>query len=129
MSYKNGANVKVCNAVVVASQGTVYSYSFLMKFAESFGVWLQATSVVGTPSIRIQLEESAYPPATEQSADTNYVVPDGQADVYSNLNDEVVHVKAFSPQPAKYGRYKITGLSGNPADSILTVVNFHQEMI
>lgn len=129
MSIMNGANFKICDSLAVASQGVVYSNSFLMRWVENFGIWVQATSVLSTPSLKIELQESYVPPTTEGSADTSYVVGDGVADVYTNLNDENAHVKSLSPVPMQYGRYKITGLAANPADTIITLVNFQQEMI
>lgn len=129
MSYLNGANFKICDAVAVASTAVVYSNSFPMRWVENFGVWIQATSALSTPSIKIELQESYVPPATEGNSDTNYVVGDGVADVYSNLNDENAHIKTLSPVPMQYGRYKITGLSANPADTVVTIVNFQQELI
>lgn len=125
----NGANYKVCDSLAVASTATVYSNSFPMRWIEYFGVWLQATSASGTPVLKIQLEESYTVPATEGSSDANYVIGDGVADIYSNLNDEIAHIKTVSPVPQQYGRYKITGLTGNPADTVITVINFQQEPI
>ncbi len=129
MSLMNGANFKICDSLAVASQGVVYSNSFLMRWVENFGIWVQATSVSSTPALKIELQESYTPPATEGSADLNYVVGDGVADVYTNLADELAHVKSLNPVPMQYGRYKITGLAGNPADTLLTLINFQQEMI
>lgn len=129
MSLMNGANFKICNSLACGSTDTVYSNSFLMRWVENFGVWILANSPTGTPSIKIELQESYVPPATEGSADLNYVVGDGVADVYTNLNDENAHVKSLNPVPMQYGRYKITGLAGNASDTVLTLVNFQQEMI
>lgn len=129
MSYMNGANFKICDALAVASTNVVYSNSFLMKFVSEFGIWVQAVSASSTPSIKIELQESYTIPATEGSADANYVVGDGVADVYTNLNDENAHVKSLVPVPAQYGRFKITGSATNPADTVLTIIQFQQEMI
>jgi hypothetical protein len=127
--YLNGANYKICSSLAIASTATVYSNSFLMRWVENFGVWILASSVSGAPSLQIQLQESYTSPATEGSADTNYVIGDGVADVYSVLNDELAHVKTLSPVPMQYGRYKIVGLASNPADTVITIVNFQQEPI
>lgn len=129
MSYLNGANFKVCDAVLVNGVTTVYSNSFLMRWVENFGVWVLAVSPLTNPNIRIQFEESYVPPVTEGSADTNYVVADGVADVYSAIVDEIVHIKSLNPVPMQYGRYKISGLTGNGTDTVVTIVNFQQEMI
>lgn len=127
--YNNGANYKVADSLAVASQATVYTNSFLTRWAENFGVWLIATSASSVPKIQIQIEQSYVPPTTEGAADANYVIGDGVADVYSALNDEVSHVKAISPIPMQYSRFKITGLATNPSDTVLTLIAFLQEPI
>lgn len=129
MSIMNGANFKVCDSLAVPSTTTVYSNSFLMRWVENFGIWVQALSASSTPNIKIELEESFRAPTTEGSSDTAYVVPDGAAEIYSALADENAHVKSLTPVPQQYGRYKITGLAGNPSDTLLTLINFQQEMI
>lgn len=129
MSIMNGVNVKVCDSLAIASQATVYSNSFLTRFAENFGIFVLALSASSVPKIQIQLEQSYTPPATEGSADSNYVVGDGVQDVYTALNDEIAHVKSLNPVPMQYSRYKITGLATNPSDTLLTIINFHQEKI
>ena len=129
MSYRNGANYKVASALAVASTAVVYSNSFKIKFADVFGLWILATSATSTPNLLIQLEQSYAPPATEGSADANYVIGDGVADIYSALNDEVSHVKSISPIPSEYARFKITGNSGNPSDTVIDIIVNLQEMI
>ena len=112
-------------AVITVTGVTVsYTRSFPINHAEYFGIWVKATSA-GTPAIKIELEESYTTPTTEGSSDTNYVVPDGFANVFASLGDTLAHVKTLSPVPMKYARFKVTGLSG--ADSTLTIKLFRQE--
>ena len=114
--------------IPVAGETTVYSRSFRLSMATFFGIWLKATSVIGTPNIKIELEEGPVVPTTEGSAETTlFVEPDGFDDIFSAINDELAHIKTISPVPMAYGRLKITGLSGNPADTLLSAKLFLQE--
>lgn len=117
--------------ITIASQATVYSYSFGLKHGQAFGIWLQATSPgsLGTPKLQIQLEQAYRGPTTEGNSDTNYVIGDGVADIYSALNDTIAHVKTVSPVPMRRARLKITGLATNPSDTTLTAYLFQQELV
>lgn len=115
-------------SIPVAGEVTVYTRSFPMFLASFFGVWALATSVLGTPNVKIELEEGPSEPTTEGAAETTlFVEPDGFSDIFNPINDEVAHVKTIAPVPMAYGRYKITGLTGNPADTIVKIKNFMQE--
>lgn len=113
--------------IAVASTGVVYTKAFKMSFAEYFGLWIKAVSASGTPDIKVELEESYTLPATEGSSDGNWVEPDGFSDIASQINDEVAHIYTISPKPMPYGRFKITGINSNPADTIVTANLFMQE--
>lgn len=114
--------------IVVPSTTTVFSRAFRLNFGQVFGIWLQAANGSGSANMSIVLEQSAFAPATEGASDSNYVVPDGVAPIYSNLNDTNVHVKTIQPVPMKFARLKITGLGVNPVDASLTAWIFIQEL-
>lgn len=114
--------------ITIANTTVVYSRHFRLNLAQAFGIWLQAGNGSGTANMKIQLEQSYVVPATEGAADANYVIGDNVADIYSNLNDALAHVKTISPVPMKYGRLKITGLGSNPVDATLTAYIFQQEL-
>lgn len=113
-------------SIAVVSDQSIYTASFPMDKSDVFGVWLKATSASSTPSITVELQESYRLPTTEGAADSNYVEPDGFSDIFTALADEVAHVTTLSPVPMPYGRYKITGGAGNPADTVVTIYNFTQ---
>ncbi len=115
--------------IIIPSTTTVYSRAFRLNYGQAFGVWLQAANGSGTANMKVQLEQSYIAPTTEGSADANYVIGDGVADVYSNLNDTTAHIKTLSPVPMKYARFKITGLGSNPADASITIWVFEQEIV
>lgn len=117
--------------ITIPSTTVVYSRTFKLYYGQAFGVWLQAGNGSGAANMKIQLEQS-YKDLTEAeqgASNANYVIGDGVADVYTNLNDTTAHVKTISPVPMKYGRYKITGLGSNPADATINIKNFIQELI
>ena len=109
---------------------TVYTDSFKLKQGVYFGLWAKA-SATGTPTVKIQLEQSYTAPTLGETstpaADANFVVPDSFPDIFSNLNDTVAHVKSVSPVPMTYGRFKITGLATNPADTVIDMRLFLQD--
>jgi len=116
------------DVIPVAGEVTVYTRSFPLFKATFFGLFAKATSVTGTPNLKIELEESWDEPTTEGSAETTlWVEPDGFDDILNPINDQLAHIKTIAPVPMTYGRYKITGLTGNPDDTTLSMKNFLQE--
>ena len=124
----------VCNAVAINGAATVYSNSFKMGHIKN----LTAMALAGTattPAIKVQLEVSwqllSVGGATnynEGASSIYYVVPDAFPDVFSDIVDKTYHAKGVYPPYAVYGRYKITGLSGNPSDAVITIYNMIQEL-
>ena len=121
-----GGNIKVVDSVVLATTGVIYSKSIDTNMGKFFGIFVKATSVLGTPNYKIQWETSYKPPDTEQIADITFVIPDGMPDITSTTNDEVWHAFSVNPVPGGFGRLKITGVSANPADTIISVYLFIQ---
>jgi hypothetical protein len=118
------------SSIAVASTATVYTKAFKLYPGVYFGLWVGASSATGTPDVKIELEESWSLPTVEGAAETTlWVEPDGFDDIFSQINDEVAHIKTISPIPMAYGRYKITGINANPADTIVTMYNFMQEEV
>ena len=115
------------DSIAIAGVVTVYTHSFPLFSANYFGLWILPSSVTGTANLKIELEESWTEPTTEGSSDANWVEPEGFDDVFSAVNDDLAHVKTIAPVPMSFGRYKITGLAGNPADALISMYNFLQE--
>lgn len=128
MRMRIGANYKIASAVAIASTATVYTNSFRIGFADVFGASFLASSASSTPDLKIELEQGDNVPTSEGSSDTNYVVADGVGDIYTNLTSEVTKRKAIVPVPSQYGRFKITGNASNPADTVITINLFLQEL-
>lgn len=128
-----GKSSLIANALAVNGVTTVWTNTYRMGPSSNFSVQVKcATS--GAPSIRIQLEGSFYDPSsntqifTQGQSSVLYVVPDAMPDIISNIVDTNYHIKGFTPPFVVYGRYKITGLSGNPSDTTVTIYNMAQEL-
>ena len=112
--------------IVVASTGEVYTKSFPLFNGEYFGVWISIASATGAADVKVELEESWKEPTIEGSAETSlYQVTD---EVSAQINvEETANIIKVEPYPMAWGRYKITGISSNPEDTIMTAYNFIQE--
>lgn len=114
-------------SIAVAGEVTVYTKAFKLAFGEYFGIRYRGVSASGDPNLKIELEESDVVPTSEGVADSNYVEPENMADIESALTTETWHIKSLTPVPMPYGRFKITGNSGNPSDTIVNIKLVQQE--
>ena len=112
--------------IAIASQATIYTNSFKIEEAEFFGLWIKTTSVTGTPDITVNLEMSHKLPTTEGAADLDWVTPESQAAIFTNLADELAHVISISPVPMNFARFRVLGNAGNTADAIIEAYIFTQ---
>ena len=104
--------------IAVADNGVVYSNSFVLRRQNFFGVEVQFSSDTDV-NVQIDLEQSNFKPATEGSADGNFVVA---IDSLATVTDENVHLLPVAPVVAVYARLKFTGLySGLTSNSATTV--------
>lgn len=115
--------------IAIASAAVVYAKAFKLAYGEYFSLSYKASSASSTPSIKIELEVAIKDvlPATEGSADTNYVEPENMADIETDLTTETWHIKSLSPPTSVYARLKITGSGTNPADTIFNAHIMKQE--
>ena len=104
--------------IAIAGEVTVYTKSFKISWAEFFGLAYQAAST-GSPNLKIELEQGYAEPGTEGSSDDDWVTPTGVSAIESALTAKTRKMKNLSPIPMPYIRFKITGLTGNPADVTL----------
>ena len=114
--------------IAVASTAVIYTQSINIAYAEYFKLTYKATSTIGTPDIKIEMECGDVPPTTEGSADTDhYVEPENASDIEASLTTETIHEKAINPPASKYIRFKITGNASNPADTVVNMWLTKQE--
>lgn len=128
LSAKDIVSAANATSIAIASAATVYTKSFTMTMAEYYALCYKATSD-GTVQLRIQLEQSYKLPATEGSADANWVVPENMADIEAAdaLDDETQHHKVLNPICLEYGRFKITGGSSNHSSTVIRMLLSRQE--
>lgn len=120
--------VTVNSPINIAGNVTVYSQSFRLNYGQAFGIALKAASA-GVIALQIQLEQSDVEPTTQGSADANWVVGDGVADIITALANNTKRIVNVSPIAMKYGRLKIIGGGSNDASTTLTANLFQQELI
>ncbi len=121
-------NISSAVALAVASQSSgVWTYTFRTSNLANLGVWVKCAG--SSPVIKIVLEESYLDltDAQQTLTNTSYVVPDAFPDVFSNISDTNPHIVSITPVPMKHLRYKITGLTGNGANTTVTIYTFEQE--
>lgn len=80
----------------------------------------------GEVNVKMELELSNERGAVEQVSDVNFVIGDRDTPI-GTVTDELLHFIGFNNTPAKYGRIKFTGLSGNSADTVCKKIN-HMEV-
>ncbi len=123
-----GGCTKILNGVNIAHSVTYYTNSFdIGSHGTNFGIWLKGSSSAGAPSFTVQIEQSYTKPTTEGAADTNWVIPNGMADIVTDRVAETAFITSISPVPMPYARYKITTGAGSNDDSVFTIVHFQQE--
>lgn len=126
-SIRKITNSSGITPIAVATTSVVYSQAFKLGYGQYFGIWQKAASS-GTIDLKIQLEQSTNPPAAEGSADANWVIGDGVADINSSLSSTTTQIKVISPVPMLWARLKITGGASNDASTTLDCRLFSQEM-
>lgn len=77
-------------------------------------------SVSGDPKVRIELEVSNAKLSEDEQylVNTAYVIARRDTPI-GDVTDELRNYFGYNPVPAKYGRYKLTGITGNPSDTKL----------
>jgi hypothetical protein len=113
------------SAQTVASTGTVSSNALDMAYGQFFGLWYQCTSASSTPNVSIAWYES---PTTESTDFVSVGLSGGSPPIVSSVTDEVGHVLSLQVAPMRYSRAVVTGISGNPADTVCTLKVFVQGM-
>ncbi len=104
--------------IAVASTATIYSQAVGLPRNATFCFTVKADSE-GVVELKVEFESSNELPSTEETVDTNYVVPDGKIDVITAQADKLVHRHPYAPASTKFGRFKITGTGLNDASTVI----------
>lgn len=113
--------------IAVGGTDTAYSQSFELKNERYFGAKIQFASS-GSVNVKVEIEQSFEAPATENAADDNFVIPDAKADspLAEAITDEVVHISNYQPTPTPFARFKFTGITGNDASTVVSVLKLYE---
>ena len=113
------------NGTAVASTGTASSDALDLAWGQFYGLWYKCTSASSTPNVSIAWYES---PTTDSADFVAVGTAGGASPIVSSLTDEVGHILSLQPPPMRYARAVVTGISGNPADTVCTLKVFAQGM-
>lgn len=112
---------RVFNAEAINGTGSATSDGENISPYRYYGLWAKSTSATGTSNVKIEMEQSWDDTAG------NYVEPQGYGDIITTMNDDNPHVFTLAPYPMPFLRIKVTGNTGNPADTVITVYLFVEE--
>jgi hypothetical protein len=116
---KFGMSEVVFDNAPISGERTSYSDPISIGGGGSFGLWLQITSALSVPRVRIFYEMSY------DETLTHFVTPVNGADIVNNWSGEVPIVDSIAPTLMPFIRFGKQGLSGNPNDTLVTLVVFN----
>ena len=105
----------------VAGTGVVYTYLYPVEMGASYSFEYMFSSG-GAVDVKIDLEQGnvLLTAAQEGLVSANYVVPEDAATFDAQVNDKLVHIKAYAPAATGYVRLKLTGQGSNAATTTIT---------
>lgn len=119
--YMWSKNLVIEGDVAIAGEVNAWSKSWSQSFRSDaeYGLEIKIESATGVPNVQVDLEVGSEESDDSGLVNTNFVIADGDTAIIT-LTDELVHVKGYNPTPANYARLKFTGLTDNPADTVVT---------
>jgi hypothetical protein len=116
-------------SAAVAGTGVFYSESFPIPAGDPACVFDFKFTSAGSVKCKVELEQSHVEPATEGSADANFIVPTTEAGatkvIAADITDEVLHSIAYAPVGKNFARVKITGVGANDASTVVDVLRMN----
>lgn len=120
--YKDIESSAGAIAIPVPTTTTVYTKAIKLKYLTYFSVFVYPYSASSANvNVTVTVEQSWLPPATEGSADGNYVTPNGMSAIVTNKTTETYYAASLSPIVAPYMRFKIVGSGSNDADTVVYI--------
>ena len=104
---------KIIDAQTVNATAEVCSGVYGVNRIGYLSVQWQATSVTGTADVKVEVQGSID--------ETNFVEPDGTADVTSSDATEAWHIAGIYIPMVRQIKVCVTGVASNPADTLVTV--------
>lgn len=127
LALTTGARV----SLAVASAGTAYSHSFILRRGVTYGWEVKMTSS-GVVAVTIELEQANQPPNTEAAQDDSFVIPQGKGTTNGLFPTGIIiatgtrYITAYSPVATVLGRLKCTGTGANDASTVLSLANMYE---
>ena len=102
----------------VASTGVAYTVTYPTEKGVSYAFEYQFDSGT-TVDVKVDLEQG-NDLITTIIANAGYVVPEDAATFDAQVNDKLVHIKAYAPAATGYVRLRFTGQGSNGATTVVT---------
>lgn len=112
-------NLLLEGTLAISSETVFWSDYFEVIKNSTYGFQYQFTSS-GTINCKIELEQGNTVP-NARAIDATWAVPEDAPAFDAVVGDANMHYKAYNPIATKFARFKVTGLSGVHASTILTL--------
>lgn len=106
--------------IAVGAGLTVYTDSFKFGDVNEFAIAYILTAT-GTPSVKIEMQQSFFKPDIENIADSNFFIPKSVGDLETTLTSKTMQGGQLSPITAPYIRFKITDNNGGATDTVIKI--------
>ncbi len=104
---------QIFNKELINATASVLSVALKTEYQSGyFSLYWQAVSAGGGVDLLFQLKVSISQTGT-------FVIPDGAADIVTNMTTEVARAISFQPIPTDWLKILVTGNAGNSADTLL----------
>lgn len=117
--------------ISVESTGVVITTYFITDDADSYAISYKGASAAGNPRFTVQLQQSSTVPTTDGVAEpASWSTPNDVTDVVTGFagTESVWYHEAFTPVAMKYGRFAITGTTGNHATDTVVNLKLHKKI-
>ena len=107
-------NIPIAGGTATVVYTDAISLCDLNDFALSYLV-----SCTGTPTIKIELQQSFQQPTSPNAADTYYSTPETLAPIESSLTNKTIHHRQLSPVTVEFYRFKLSQQSATVTDTTI----------
>jgi len=110
----------IFDATLINGTGSATSSAIDLEFARLEAMQFQASSVSSTA--KVKLEYAVSPDNITYSSFDSFtdLISDNTVDFASPLSPEGMNAVAMPNPLSRYVKFKVTGISGNPTDTIVT---------
>ena len=106
--------------IAVGKSATIYTDSFRFGDVNDFALFYIQTAT-GIPNIKIEMQQSLFPPTTENAADANFCTPKSIGNIETTLTSTAMQGMQLTPITAAYIRFKITEQTDSVTDTVVNM--------